>query len=199
MDIKSIPEEYQEKKLGGFKLPMINFSRLAGLKPRPNLWLILSVSLLVLTILITLGLFGYKNNLIQQKAALETQIKELEEQRDLGLETKLIELEKNITALKKFLAIHIYPSKLFQILEEITLPQVQLTNFSTDLSTGKISLAAEAANYSTLAKQLMAFEQDTRIKKVEVSGINLGSGGQVDFNLEIEFDSQFLKPKSNQL
>jgi len=190
-----MPEKYKrreeltpESKLSAAALP----ERLAA---KTNLWLGLSVSLLIIVILATFGLWGYKNNLIKEKENLENRMMELEGQRDLDLEANFMNLKKGIESFKNILKTHIYPSYLFEMLEELTLPRVRFVEFAADLSQAKITLTSEAVSYNILAKQIVAFEQDPRIKKVELSTVGLEDTGGVGSELEIELNPDFLRPK----
>ncbi len=81
------------------------------------------------------------------------------------------------------------------MLEELTLPQVRFIEFGADLSQAKITLTTETVNYNILAKQIVAFEQDSRIEKVELSEVSLGDTGGVGSELEIELNPDFLRPE----
>jgi Tfp pilus assembly protein PilN len=194
VDIQLIPKEYQSKSTisRGFKLPIIG-SVSESAKPRAKLWLALCIGLLVLSILVYLGLVIYKNSLLDSKVALENQIKDLEAARDLEWEAKLKDLEKGIKDLGKILETHIYSSKLFQMLEELTLSQVQWTGLKATLSEGKIDLNGRAASYSILAKQMVVLEQDPRIIQTETSGIKLTTTGDIEFNLVLKLKPGLLQ------
>ncbi len=192
MDIKIMPEKYKRRKEAaiGFKVSATGF--LNKLTSKTNLWLTLTIGFLLLVILIYFGLAGYKNNLIEEKGNLEERIVELNNQRDLGMEANFIELKTGIEDLRKVLENRLYSSKLFELLEEITLPRVQFTGLEADLFQAKLSLKAEAADYPTLAKQVVIFEQDSRIKKVDLSEVGLETSGRVASNLRIELNPDFL-------
>ena len=194
MDIKLMPEKYKrgEELVPESKLAPASLSE--RMVTKANLWLGLSLSLLIIVILITFGLWGYQNSLIREKANLEERITESESQRDLDLEANFVELKKGIENFKNVSKTHIYPSYLFEMIEELTLPQVRFVEFGADLSKAKVTLTAEAVNYNILAKQIVVLEQDSRIKKVELSEVSLGDTGGVGSELEIEFNPDFLRP-----
>jgi hypothetical protein len=191
MDIKLMPEKYKrrEETPAGVKPSVINF--LNKLASKSGLWLFLTFTLLILIIFAFFVLQDYKNNLIGEKENLEERIGELNNQRDLELEANFIELKKGIEDFKKVLENRPYPSKIFEMLEEITLPQVQFTDLNADLLQAKLVLKTEAENYSALAEQILVFEQDSRIKKIEFAKIDLGPSGRVGSNLEIELNLDF--------
>ena len=188
-----MPKEYKQKPAisRGFRLPSLaprdDFKSL-----NPNLLIWLAIGLLVVIILGYLGLFFYNDSLNKEKLALEIRIGDKSSERDLELEKSLRELERGEGNLKKFEEIHIFSSKLFQMLEELTLANVLWRNFSADLSKNRIDLKGQAANYNILAEEIKTLEKDPRIKKVETSGISLGAGG-VNFNMFLEFNPDLLK------
>jgi len=197
MDIKIMPEKYKKRKEAAvsFNSSAKNFLNKLTFKltSRTNLWLALTIGFLLLVILIYFGMTGYKNSLIEEKENLEERLAGLTNQRNLETEANFIELKTNIEDLKKVLKIRLYPSNLFEMLEEITLPKVQFTDLDADLSQTKLNLKAEAVDYSTLAKQVTVFEQDSRIKKVDLSGVSLETSGRVVSNLKIELNPDFLR------
>jgi len=188
-----MPEKYKRRRetAAGFKLSIVGF--LSNLVSKTNLWLALTISFLILVVLGYLGLWSYKDSLIIEKGNLEREIEGLTNQRNLETETNFIEIKDGIDDLKKILENLFYPSELFEMLEEIALPQVQFTDLNVDLSQTGLSLDIEAIDYLTLAKQIVAFEQDLRIKKVELSDVELDISGRIGSNLEIELDADFLR------
>ncbi len=194
MDIKIMPEKYKRRRevTEEEKLPLVDL--LGGLVSRTNLWLVLAIILLILVVLAYFGLWGYQKSLIEEKADLENQLTELTNQRNLELEADFMELKNGIEDLKKVLKNRLYPSKLFEMLEELTLPQVQFTGLDTDFPQAKLTLEAEAVDYTTLAKQMIVFEEDERIEKIGLSEVGLDLTGRVNSTLNIEINLDFLRP-----
>jgi len=192
MDIKLMPEKYKkrERPLAGFPATL-----LGKLATRANFWLMLIVIFLGLVILSYFGLWGYKNSLVEENEDLERRFEELAGQRNLELEANFMELKESIENFKKFLGNRLYPSKLFEMLEELTLPQVQFIDLNTDFSQATLSLKTEAVDYQTLAKQVVVFEEDWRINKIELSEVNLEPSGRVSSDLEIKLNPDFLYKK----
>jgi len=193
MDIKIMPEKYKRKKekATGFKMSAAGF--LSKLTSKTNLWMILTVGFLLLVVLIYLGLTGYKSSLTEEKENLEERLVELTNQRDLEMEVNFMELKTDIEDLRKVLENRLYSSKIFEMLEEITLPQVQFTSLEADLSQAKLNLKTETVDYPTLAKQVVVFEQDSRIEKVDLSDVNLETSGRIGSDLRIELNPDFLR------
>lgn len=155
--------------------------------------MVLSLVLIFVAVLAYFGLLGYKNNLVDRKGVVEDGIKKLQEQRDLEMEANLVELKKKIEILKSVLKTRIYPSKIFQTLEELASTRVRFIDLQADLSKMQLILNTEAADYGALAEQITIFKEDSRINKVNVSEINLNKFGQVESRFLLEIDPAFLR------
>ena len=193
MDIKIMPEKYKRRKDVAVSFKASAAGLLNKLTSKTSLWLALTIGFLLLVILIYFGLTGYKSNLIKERGDLEERLVQLTNQRDPEIEANFMELKTGIEDLRKVLENRLYSSKIFELLEEITLPQVQFTDLDADLSQAKLILKVEAVDYLTLAKQVVVFEQDSRIKKIDLSEIGLETSGRVASDLRIELDPDFLR------
>lgn len=191
MDIKLLPEEYQKKSslVGG-----LGFSRLKSAEYLIDVWVVVSLILIVAAVAVYLGLFIYRNKLIREEKDLETQIVQIEEQRDLAMEANFMQLEKGIGDLKKILENRIYPSELFRMLEELTLSKVWYDNMKVDFSEVVLDLELATDSYNTLAEQAVIFQNDSRIKKVDFSGATLEKDGYVSSSFKIDLDPVSLRP-----
>jgi len=108
MDIKIMPEKYKKRKEPtiGFKVSAVGF--LKKLTSKMNLWMALSIGILVLVILICFGLAGYESSLNKEKADLEEMLEGLTSQRDLKAETNFMGLKTNTEDLRKVLENRLY-------------------------------------------------------------------------------------------
>jgi len=193
-DIKLMPNKYKEEKTKTEgKSEMVNFSKLnKQIASKSSLWIGFSISLLIVVVLACFGLWGYQNSLTKEKERLTEEIEQLQSQRNLDLEADFINLKKGIEEFKNILKKHIYFSNLLQMLEELTLPKVSISDLNVDLSEANLNLKIEAINYQILAKQIFVFEEDARISKIDTSGIVMEVSGSVGSSLEIELEPSFL-------
>lgn len=191
MDIKLLPEEYQKKSspVGG-----LGFSRLKSAEYLIDVWVVISLILIVAAVAVYSGLFFYRNKLTKEKNNLESQIVQIEAQRDVAMEENFMQLEKGIGDLKKILENRVYPSELFKMLEELTLPAVWYDNMKVDFSEDALDLEMATDNYNTLAKQAVIFQNDSRIKKVNFSDATLGKEGYVSSSFTIALNPISLRP-----
>lgn len=191
MDIKLLPEEYQKKSslVGG-----LGFSRLKSAEYLINVWVVVSLILIVAAVAVYSGLFFYRNKLTKEKNNLESQIVQIEAQRDVAMEENFMQLEKGIGDLKKILENRVYPSELFKMLEELTLPAVWYDNMKVDFFEAAFDLEVTTNDYNTLAKQAVIFQNDSRIKKVNFSDATLGKEGYVSSSFTIALNPISLRP-----
>ncbi len=196
-DIKLMPEKYNQDKKD--KNNPIDFSKKKlGKIGNSFVFLIANWSkflfiVFILLVLLTLGLWGYRLSLNEKKEQLTQKIESLQSQRHLSLEEDFKKIKKGISNFSELLNNRIYSTKIFEMLEDLTLPNIYFLNFGADLNEGKISLDAQAQNYTVLAKQILVFEQDKRINSVEVSSAGIGQNGQVSSNIIINFNPSLLK------
>jgi len=196
-----MPKQYQKgnQSKSGLKSSVAGFKQFGNqAASRGNLWLVMSIGILIIAGSVYLGLWIYERQLNQEKQELVAGIYELQAKRDLELEANFIELKKGIENLKKILENRIYPSLVFKMFEELTLPQVQLSGFNGSFDDAGIIMQIEASNYNMLAKQVVAFEQDERIGKVELSEVSLAPSGRVSSNLTIEINPEFLRLRTGE-
>jgi len=174
-DISLIPKKYK----AGFSFKTI-FSKIG----------VFMTVLVLLSLLIYGGLFFYGKSLKVNLEDLKIQAEELNKKRDVDFEKEVILLEKALGNLKIVLKNHLYWSNLFSKLEQLTVPQLSFSDFrGTIESDGSISLSLEGnvPGYTYLAKQMVSLGQEELVSNIEVSSINLGTKGGIEFVLNINF------------
>lgn len=194
-DIKLMPDKYKEEEKAEAETnsAKANFSQLANkITSKSNSWFNFSLAILIIVVLICFGLWGYKNSLAKEKERLTQEIEQLQGQRNLDLEADFVNLKEGIEDFQDIIKTHIYSSNILKMLEELTLPQVRLADLNVDLSKVKITLKIEAASYQILAKQIVVFKEDFRIKEIDTSGVSMEVSGSVGSSLEIELEPSFL-------
>ncbi len=200
-DIKLMPGKYQEeqKKSSGRFVP--NFSKInlqelgGGILGMLSKWSGIMLIVFIILVLISLGLWGYRLSLQSQEKQLSQEIEQLQGQRNLTLEGDFKEIKKGIDNLKKLLADHIYPTRIFDMIEDLVLPEVYFTQVQVDLIEGKLDLKANAKDYTTLAKQIVVLGDDSRISDIEVNSADMDQSGQVASDLILSLNISFLKGK----
>ena len=188
-DIKLMPDKYNKNKSGdsGPKLSMENISQLGErLTSKGSLWFGLSIFFLIATVLISLGLWGYKISLVQGEEKLDKRIGEINSQRDLEFESKLTDLKEKIEGARSILGNRVYPSSVFSLIEELTIPGIQFSELSLDIARGQVILMVEANTFGALAKQIVVFEEDERVEDINLTSANLNELGKATSKIDIK-------------
>lgn len=155
----------------------------------------LSASILVLALLIWGGLFFYYKSLQKQKDSLNKRANEIYTSDNKEMTAKILNLEKDLKKVKKLIDSHVYASQGLKLLEDYTLPNVQLLDFNLDVKAGTISAKGLAQTYAVLAKQILLLEKQDSIKSVKVSDVSLNRLGGIGFSMELNLKDNFFDKK----
>lgn len=155
-----------------------------------------SVVLLVVSALLFGGVYFYKNMLEKRVNTLAESLKRAQNAFEPSLILKLNDLADRIKSSENLLSRHKAAGNIFKFLEESTLQSVRFTNFSYKLSKDQepeVLMKGTAKNYSSLALQVEEFQKNEKVKNIAVSGLFLGDGGIVNFNIDLVFEPDFIK------
>lgn len=198
------PKEYKTKENGAnigspglgsvkFDLKSVDFSKLAGLgRSLSRLGTVICGALIIVSLLLWGGMFYYENTLEKQTVNLKEEQSKVFSPSDKETAAKIINLEKGSESAKALLASHIFVSELFDKISDATLPQVQWRSMELSLTEKSVALGGLAANYSVLAKQILALKE-SGFSGVAVDSIALDKLGGVDFGANFDFDPKILR------
>ena len=162
--------------------------------PGENRLINMGIAVLVLMLVLVGGLYFYKITLEDRKTGLDTQIVNLEKERDKKVEANLLTLSKQLSLISTLLDSHIVWSKALSKVEGLLQPQVQFLSFSAAVSDNRFEFKALANNYTVVARQIAAFVSDDSIKDVALTNVHVLTTGKLEFSIKIEFDkTKFLK------
>lgn len=125
------------------------------------------------------GLTVFQQRIVDQIADKEQQIAAIEREL-VPLAPKkqaVAAFQKNISNILNLLSTHLYWTKFFSGLEKYTVRSVYFTGMNADQS-GRMTLGAQAADYASVARQLIAFESaDDFVKDVSITSANMSEAG----------------------
>jgi len=133
------------------------------------------------------GVFFYKRVLNGEINELSASLDRAKAAFEPALITTLNYNANIIEAAKTLLAKHTAVSRVFDLLEDITLPGVRFTSFAFSIDKeGKPSfnMQGEAKSYTILAQQANLFEDHEQIEEALFSNFSLTSTGNVGFTVE---------------
>jgi len=172
-DVSLIPKDYKQKS----SLKAI-FSKIG----------ILIIVLLILSVGAYLGLYFYNDSLNAQLQDLKSQVEEVNKERDVEFEKKVLSLESAMLIFENIFENHNYWSNIFSKLETLTIPQVIYFDFDGIISkNGSVDLSFDGrtTGYTYLAKQMVSFLDDPMVTNLELTGLSLGSEGGIEFGLNV--------------
>lgn len=165
-------------------------------KPRKKI-LILSTSILFIILVFLISFFG--NNIYQKSK--ENELKNLQEKsKKTAIEIDGLKKEKEeasvlqvkLSQIKNLLDKHFYLTKFFSIIEKTTIDNVYYSSIAVS-GNGKVSLSAQAKDYSSVARQFLALQETKEIEDVKITGAG-GKQGEINFEIELIFKEEaFLK------
>ncbi len=152
------------------------------------------ITVLVLMLVLTGGLYFYKGTLEDKKTGLDAGIVNLEKERDKKVESNLLILNKQLSLISKLLDSHVLWSKALSKVEGLLQPQVQFISFSAVVNDNRFEFKAKALNYTVVARQIAAFVSDDSIKDINLNNVHVLTDGKLEFSVRLDFDkNKFLK------
>lgn len=169
-------------------------------KPAPKVSSWRGTLFLVAVLFAVLSIAGYFIlNYSYQKTfqALEDVEKHLDEDKTLGeidiLEKEIFDYQRKINDFSEILESHQYSSKIFNLVESLTHPQVMWSDFSFDEKNLTVSLSGLTQNFQILGQQILILEKEESLKEVSLSDVELGEEGKIIFKVVFNLDTKILK------
>jgi hypothetical protein len=183
VDINLVPREYRRR---GETLSAI-FSKTGGG----------ILVLLILSLLLYAGLLFYQASLNKNLTSVKNEINLLDQKRDPKTEEAIVNLDRKLSILKDLFESHLYWSNLFGKIEELTVPQVYFSNAQFNFLETKLTVlfSGNALTYTTLARQILSFQEDPLVEEATVSNLSLATEGGIEFGLAVTFSTDILLKK----
>ncbi len=162
---------------------------------RKNRWAKTLFIICLVVFVILAGSYAYfyitSSNLSEEIDEKKTILAKTPPEKDL--EDQLILYETKIDIFSSLLLDHQRILNVFNILEQISHPQVLFSDFIFD-SKGKIvNVSGQAASFVVLEQQMMILKETDFFKAINLSDILINEEGRIDFSLRFVFESEVLK------
>lgn len=158
----------------------------------------LSIILLVLAVITTVGLKIWNNSQIAKLDSLKQETEKLKNS-FAGGEQEIITTEKTLNNIAGILKDHSNTSKLMTLIEQNTDPTVTFTTLNWDPNTLILSLDGTAGSYTKISQQVLNFQQavidnsnQLAFNKVIMKGAKSVSAGNYSFSLEVDVNKAVL-------
>lgn len=164
---------------------------------------VISIAALIVSVLFAGFSYISRTTYAKKLASYEESLKNSKERFNQGLPIRTIEqFDTRLRSAKDLLAKHKSFQSLFDLVERITLKNVQLKSFtytdSSNLKKNTVHLVGLAPDYKTIAEQSEQFSIDTEARRyiTDVVFSNLSvdekNSGLISFEVEFTVDSEFL-------
>lgn len=160
--------------------------------PKENLWT--ALSFLFIALVLYGGLFFYNQTLETKVRNLDAALVNFNTGRDRQEENRVNEVNAKLSQAVSLLGSHIFWSKGFKKIQQLTLPSVQFQYITVSLPELKFEFRATAPNLTAIAKQGANFLADSSIKDISINQIKVLTTGRTEFGIKLIFDKdRFLK------
>ena len=159
-----------------------------------NISLLIAVVIFLTAIFASLGVYLLEQKLLSDKnQALETLEKN---QENFGLKAieNFILASNRLQAVDVILNDHINVARVFELLEQDTLTEVIVSDFSFSTTNGNIDVSARgsAPTYEHVAVQSQTYGENLDIKNLILSDVDQNREGGVSFNIAFSLDKTYL-------
>lgn len=174
----------------------------ASVKGTTSITTVVSVFIFVVMLVSAGGLYFYYNYyLLKNKESLSLNLAQIRDSFDKDTITELETYDKRTIASTEILGSHIVLSPLFELINELTLPSIQYTNFSHNTlnNTFSVKMSGIARDYKSIALEADVFNTDKgrMFKDVIFSNLTENKNNYVTFDLEFNVDPLLLSYTNN--
>ena len=160
-----------------------------------NLFLVVSVIILAITIAIAAATFLYDQFLKNEEKGKAAQIVQAQQSVNEDTVNQLLRLQNRLVASQGLINQHIVLTQFFTLLESITSQSVHFDGVSINVADDRsahITMTGEAKDFNALASQSTVFAGQPKIKSAIFSNIALGKSGNVSFALDADIDPSII-------
>jgi hypothetical protein len=162
---------------------------------------VLSLSLFIVSIIASVGMYAYKSILNSDIQSLESQMASAEKSIDTKSIDEMVQFSNKLQAAKDIVSKHEVISGFMNSLASSTVSTVQFIDFKYSEVKGGlvVSMKGKTNSYASVALQENIFSQNKSFRLATFSNLTLGEGGLVLFDVSINVDPQIAvyAPQSN--
>ena len=144
-----------------------------------------SLFLLVITLAGYAGLYYLNKSQQDAQAQFVQQIQQKEDDLRPKLLDQIFSLQKRLQTISAVISSHGFAANTLSALERDTHPRVRFGAYTFSPKDRTITLAGEADDFGTLARQIAFLEGDQQINNVDFGGLTLGANNRISFNMTI--------------
>ncbi len=193
MPFDLIPPEKKKKKES-----LIGVLSLKKTKdPKKFLYFGIFLGGVVLVFLLYFIVKTYKASLQHKIVSLNEQINETNKEKALlRKDSEVSDFQTRLNLLSGLAEQHAYWSHLFALIEGITLPKVQFTNFTADQKAKTLNLNGITTDFTRLAEQMVALKSEDWVTSLKLTSLSISKEG-IKFHFNLNVSPQVWKAQKN--
>jgi hypothetical protein len=178
-------------------------SNISDKEPR-NFFSLIAIFILIISVLLSAGLYVYKIYLTKQEATLSDSLTKTRDSFEKATIDELELFDKRTQSAEKILNNHVVLSPMFALLGDITIPAIQYTSFTQgtdDILGYAVNIKGVALDYRSIALQADMFNtaKGSSFKNVLFSDLTKDKNNNITFNLKFNVDPSLLSYENNSL
>jgi hypothetical protein len=171
-------------------------SNISDKEPR-NFFSLIAIFILIISVLLSVGLYVYKLYLTKQEETLSSSLATTRDSFEKSTIDELELFDKRTQSAEKILNNHVVLSPMFALLGDITIPAIQYTSFAQDTDDVlgyTVNIKGVALDYRSIALQADMFNttKGSSFKNVLFSDLTKDKNNNITFNLKFNVDPSLL-------
>ncbi len=165
---------------------------------RTNIFSIVATVVFVMTALVSLAMFLYKNILNDQIKQADASVAQARLAYEPEIIQDLIDVSTKIKSSEELLESHVVASEVLNLLEELTVRRMRFDEFAyknSGLGLPEVKMRGEVQSYNALAQQQEIFFSNDYLKDPKFSGMSLTENGFINVNFETKLDPSLVSYK----
>jgi hypothetical protein len=162
-----------------------------------NIFSITATIIFIVTILVSVGLFFYKNILNNQIETANANIEAARADFEPEKIQQLLDANARILSVKNLLENHVVVSRVLVLMQDLTVKKMRFIslNYVNKNNDPTITITGEIQTYNALAEQQDAFLKNESMKNPGFSDFNLGDNGYISVNFSSKIDPGYVSYK----
>jgi len=165
---------------------------------RTNIFSIVASVVFIMTALVSVAMFLYKNILNEQIKKSDASVAEARLAYEPEIIQDLIDVSTKINSSKGLLENHVVASEVLNLIEELTVRRMRFDEFlykNDGIGLPEVKMRGEVQSYNALAQQQEIFFANDYMKEPKFSGMTLAENGFVRVNFTTSLDPSLVSYK----
>jgi len=152
-----------------------------------------AIFLLIFSIIGYFALNNFLEKAREEVAALKLDLAGVMTTEKISLEKEILASKNKIDHFSYLVGQHLKASRIFEIIQKVTHPQVWFSKFDFNSREGQLKLSGETQNFVTLEQQTLILKGEEKIDKVNLENFSITKEGKIGFDLSLSFNPDIFR------